>query len=967
MTNTHSDKNNGNTSNSINLKNYFNINQFRNDTWHCLKASCNQLMIDAKAVSDRESKIEIENALSLLTVMEHYWVYPGTKTIDYLSEMYKRKEFRSLLTAVSDIVRSLVSEAYRERTTLTVFEKRGGKSTAKTLRPDQHYFEVLFVDDISVSEETRLKHKLTECRKSRDHFVYDTVLVRTLQDAVVALLFNHNIQSCVIRYGCPFRSRSKLDAIRPFIVNYLSPIPDNNDEEEIGPFLGRIIKSIRPEIDLFYVTDTGIGKLTTDVYRDFQRVFFRQDDLQELHLSVLKGIQQRFEAPFFSALVKYSQQPTGVFHAMPLSRGNSILNSHWIQDMGHFYGRNIFLAETSATTGGLDSLLQPTGPLKKAQSLAARAFGALHTFFVTNGTSTSNKIVLQALLRPGDIVLIDRDCHKSNHYGQVLSGAYTIYLDAYPLEQYSMYGAVSLREIKQVLLDLRRGGRLDQVKMLLLTNCTFDGIVYDVQRLMEEVLAIKPNMIFLWDEAWFGFAYFSPVYRQRTAMHCAEVLSKRFKTKAYQNKYKKFISEFEKLDQDDDDTWLLTRLLPDPNKAKIRVYANQSTHKKLSSLRQGAMIHVHDEEFNRKVEDTFHEAYMTHTSTSPNYQILASLDVARRQVEFEGYEFVEKAIEMAMTLRAKINDHPVLKRFFEVLTTKDLIPREYRPSGQEHYYDSESGWYPMENSWKSDEFVLDPTHITLDIGRTGVDGDTFKNQYLMDQFGIQVNKTTRNTVLFMTNIGTTRSAVAYLISVLLKTCHQLEDIGRAFSPAERAQRDLCIESLTNNLPPLPDFSYFHPAFRPYTQTPEGDIRSAYFLAYDDENCEFLQLDGDIQKSVDSDRDVVSASFVIPYPPGFPILVPGQVINKAILDFMLALDVKEIHGYRPGFGLRVFTEEAITRYLKDKGGPVAVEHLISSNGHERQSLNVGKKDTNHKAKMRRQGASVLTAVNQESKA
>ena len=98
-------------------------------------------------------------------------------------------------------------------------------------------------------------------------------------------------------------------------------------------------------------------------------------------------MKDRYETPFYTALKEYSQKPTGVFHAMPISRGNSIFKSNWIDDFGEFYGRNLFLAETSSTTGGLDSLLQPTGPLKKAQELASKAFGSKRTYFATNGTS----------------------------------------------------------------------------------------------------------------------------------------------------------------------------------------------------------------------------------------------------------------------------------------------------------------------------------------------------------------------------------------------------------------------------------------------------------------------------------------------------------------------------------------------------------------------------------------------------
>ena len=117
-----------------------------------------------------------------------------------------------------------------------------------------------------------------------------------------------------------------------------------------------------------------------------------------------------------------------------------------------------------------------------------------------------------------------------------------------------------------------------------------------------------------------------------------------------------------------------------------RVYATQSTHKTLSSFRQGSMIHIWDEDFRRKTENTFLEAYMTHTSTSPNYQMLASLDVGRRQVQFEGFELVEKSIEMAMVLRAKINDNPQLSKYFDVLTVHDFIPNKYRQTGLKEYY-----------------------------------------------------------------------------------------------------------------------------------------------------------------------------------------------------------------------------------------------------------------------------------------
>ncbi len=142
--------------------------------------------------------------------------------------------------------------------------------------------------------------------------------------------------------------------------------------------------------------------------------------------------------------------------------------------------------------------------------------------------------------------------------------------------------------------------------MLLLTNCTFDGVIYDVERVMEECLALKPALLFLWDEAWFAFARFHPTYRRRTGMATAAKLQKRYRSAEYASRYQAFRDS---LGSDyDDQTLLETHLLPDPEQVRIRVYATQSTHKRLTSLRQGSMIHVYDQDFKHKSEAAFHEA-----------------------------------------------------------------------------------------------------------------------------------------------------------------------------------------------------------------------------------------------------------------------------------------------------------------------------------------------------------------------
>lgn len=906
------------------ISQYYNASQFRADTWNRLKS----IVIRLNEGRGRENDKETAKALlEELEPMESYWAFPGTQHFHHLSKLLHAEHFDDLSYMVGRIVTALMSGQYRRRhinlTALTdMHQDESGEDTdeiEEQLRR-RPYFETLVVDDLTPHQQKTQRDQLIDMRRDEDAFTYEPVFVPSFEDALIAILLNHNIQAVVIRYG--FRLQS--DRMLPVLKRYLSEAKcedlEDIEPQEYGIRLADVITAVRPELDLYLVTDQNVEDIAGRVGGACRRVFYNLEDYMELHLNILRGIEDRYQTPFFTALKRYSQQPTGVFHALPISRGKSITKSHWIQDMGEFYGMNIFLAETSATSGGLDSLLEPHGPIKKAQELTARAFGSKKTFFATNGTSTCNKIVVQALVRPGDIVLVDRDCHKSHHYGMVLSGAHVVYLDSYPLHQYSMYGAVPLREIKRNLLHLKREGKLDRVRMLLLTNCTFDGIVYNVERFMEECLAIKPDLVFLWDEAWFGFARFGPTYRHRTAMDASDTLRTKYRSAEYRALFEAEQEELATLDPDDDEALLNRHLFPDPDKVRIRAYATQSTHKTLTALRQGSMIHVYDQDFSAKVEESFHEAFMTHTSTSPNYQILASLDVGRRQVELEGFELVQKQVEMAMVLRQRIRTHPLLKKFFSILTVGDMIPADYRQSGIESYYDPESGWTNIWEAWNGDEFCLDATRVTLFVAGTGLDGDTFKNKELMDHYGIQINKTSRNTVLFMTNIGTTRSSVAYLIEVLVKIATELEERIEDMNAPERKLHEQRVHSLTHDLPPLPDFSRFHDAFRPgrNSSTPEGVTREAYFMSYEEENCEYLGLnDGSLDKAMKNGRDVVSSTFIIPYPPGFPILVPGQVISTEIVEFLQKLDVKEIHGYRPELGLRVFTEEALAKRQDEK--------------------------------------------------
>jgi arginine decarboxylase len=893
---------------------YNSLWQLRNDTWSGLEEATTQLALADSQRRPVEKLVEgVTESLDILGSIERFWAFPGAQIYHEVRRLFAAGKYERLAAMVGRANRALVIESYRGgqawdlRAEDDTYDREAGP--AKQSGSDRPYFEVLVVEDLTEEQERALREELRRWRRPDDQFIYEIVVVPSFDDALMAARLNFRLQACVVRRRFTHRSRHDSSSIAQFAYSGGSSDLMERSPDDRAQVLARSLARIRPELDLYLMTEISVEDLAGRLSHHFRRIFHAREGSLELHLSILDGVAARYRAPFFSALRNYSNRPTGVFHALPISHGNSIVNSHWIRDMVDFYGLEIFLAETSATCGGLDSLLEPTGPLREAQQLAAKTFGSRQTYFVTNGTSTANKIVVQALVQPGDIVLVDRNCHQSHHYGLMLAGAMVTYLDAYPMNKYSMYGAVPLREIKSRLLALRRAGKLDRVKMLLLTNCTFDGIVYDVQRVMEECLAIKPDLVFLWDEAWFAFARFHPVYRPRTAMRAARTLAERLRLPDCRGRHDAQMEAIGPVDAAEDEVLLERRLVPDPARARVRVYSTQSTHKTLTSLRQGSMIHVWDQDFTQKVEETFHEAYMTHTSTSPNYQILASLDLGRRQAALEGFELVVKQIESAMRLRDAVNNHPLLSQYMRCLTTADLIPDEYRPTGIDEPL--RSGLASWVQAWEADEFVLDPSRVTIYIGATGIEADTFKRKHLMDRYGVQINKTSRNTVLFMTSIGTNRSSVAYLIEVLVTIARELEAQVADMSLNERAAHERAVLRLTNPSAPLPDFSGFHPSFqdgqgRP---TPEGDVRRAFYLSYHDNYCEYL-TQAEAEQRVENGDLIVSTNYVTPYPPGYPVLVPGQTFSKEILSFMRSLDTPEIHGYRPDLGYRVYVDKAL---------------------------------------------------------
>jgi arginine decarboxylase len=442
------------------LSEFFSAAEARSDRWRKLNRIAKAL-VGADSPTAQGLRKEAGAVLAELAPLEELNGYPGPSLMGQVHERLDAAQWPELARLVQRISMALLSASYRDESEAWTSEEDGEARLPDVLPPSvgrgqarKPYFEILLVSAGERATWPALRETFSRLRRDDDAFVYEPVVVGTFEDAVLAALVNFNLQSVVIIDGFGFKSQYSIPALREILAPHV-PADASSGMADTGPALARVLHTLRPELDLFMVTDQDVGKLAgSDAADPIRRVFYGVEEPMEIHLAVLDGIRDRYETPYFDNLQKYAARPIGTFHALPIARGKSIFKSNWIRDMGEFYGTNLFLAESCATTGGLDSLLEPTGNIKVAQDKAARALGGDRTFFVTNGTSTSNKIVHQALLKPGDIVLIDRDCHKSHHYGLVLAGAQPLYIDAYPLTQFSMYGSLAIRPIKQALLQL---------------------------------------------------------------------------------------------------------------------------------------------------------------------------------------------------------------------------------------------------------------------------------------------------------------------------------------------------------------------------------------------------------------------------------------------------------------------------------------------------------------------------------
>ncbi len=284
---------------------HINIGQLRIDTWNALKGKAVKLA-DSKKDSTEAMKhlASVENLLKELSKIERYFAFPGLRSLSALKETCNMGEYFSLSRKANEIAQLLVSDAYRHGATLEDVSdvvKSTKKHTLKktNIASDKNYFEVLFVDDLSFSAEAEIREKLEDIQDKDDQFIYKLVVLPSFQDALIALLFNHNIQSVVVRYGPVFHSKHIIPLIKPFIESVSKIDLSEHLEADLGPLLGQYIRQFRPQLNIYYITDTALTHLKDTTTNNFDRIFYRKEDLQELHLSIIGGVRERYKTPFF--------------------------------------------------------------------------------------------------------------------------------------------------------------------------------------------------------------------------------------------------------------------------------------------------------------------------------------------------------------------------------------------------------------------------------------------------------------------------------------------------------------------------------------------------------------------------------------------------------------------------------------------------------------------------------------------
>ena len=658
-----------------------------------------------------------------------------------------------------------------------------------------------------------------------------------------------------------------------------------DDEEftpgpEIDPAVLRVrafIEEVRfknAEVPIYLYGETRTSQhIPNDILRELHGFIHMFEDTPEFvarHIiREAKSYLDSLAPPFFRALIHYAQDGSYSWHCPGHSGGVAFLKSPVGQMFHQFFGENMLRADVCNAVDELGQLLDHTGPVAASERNAARIFNADHCFFVTNGTSTSNKMVWHANVAPGDTVVVDRNCHVSILHAIIMTGANPVFL--MPTRNHlGIIGPIPLSEFSEASIQKKIDAnpfindKKSKPRILTITQSTYDGVLYNVE-MLKEVLGNRIDTLHF-DEAWLPHATFHDFYKDMHAIGKDR-----------------------------------------PRSKDGMIFATHSTHKLLAGISQASQIIVQESE-NRKLDKTtFNEAYLMHTSTSPQYAIIASCDVAAAMMEAPGgHALVEESISEALDFRRamrKVDDEWGKDWWFKVWGP-DKLATEGIGSREDWVLKANDKWHGFGNM-VSGFNMLDPIKSTivtpgLDVSgkfaKTGIPASIVTK--FLAEHGVIVEKTGLYSFFIMFTIGITKGRWNTLLTALQqfkddydKNQPMWKILPEFVATQPRYERvglkDLCqqIHDMykANDVAKLTTEMYLsdmQPAMKPADAYAKLAHREIDRVAIDD-------LEGRI-----------TSVLLTPYPPGIPLLIPGERFNKTIVQYLRF--AREFNGKFPGF-------------------------------------------------------------------
>ena len=664
------------------------------------------------------------------------------------------------------------------------------------------------------------------------------------------------------------------------------------DDEEFtpGPDLDPAVLNLRnfieevrfknADVPIYVYGETKTSRhLPNDILRELHGFIHMFEDTPEFvarHIireakSYLEGVQP----PFFRALLDYAEDGSYSWHCPGHSGGVAFLKSPVGQMFHQFFGENMLRADVCNAVDELGQLLDHTGPVAASERNAARIFNADHCFFVTNGTSTSNKMVWHHTVAPGDVVVVDRNCHKSILHAIIMTGAIPVFLKP-TRNQFGIIGPIPKSEFEPDTIrakiranPLLKGVDANSVKprVLTLTQSTYDGVLYNTETIKKLLDGYVPNLHF--DEAWLPHAAFHPFYGSYHAMG-----KKRERPK------------------------------------ESVVYATQSIHKLLAGISQASHVLVQDSQNTKLDRHLFNEAFLMHTSTSPQYAIIASCDVAAAMMEPPGgTALVEESIAEALDFRRamrKVDAEYGKDWWFKVWGPGKLV--EEGIGRADNWVIKSDG---RDSKWHgfgdlADGFnMLDPIKSTivtpgLDLNgkfaKTGIPASIVTK--FLAEHGVIVEKTGLYSFFIMFTIGITKGRWNTLLTAL----QQFKDDYDKNQPMWRILPEFCTKYPRYERMGLRDLcQHVHELYAKYdiarltTEMYLSDLTPA--MKPSDAFARIAQRNTE-RVPIDQLEGRITTSLVTPYPPGIPLLIPGEVFNRKIVDYLRFS--REFNALCPGF-------------------------------------------------------------------